>query len=66
MAAYVEETGCGRVLARLDRAELVAAIGALRQGYERYRKSAAEVGQRDFSQEEFVAAHRRLYRTLVG
>jgi len=66
MAAYVEETGCGRVLARLDPAELVAAIAALRQGYERYRARAAEVGQRDFSQEEFVAAHRRLYRTLVG
>ena len=66
MAAYVEDTGCGRVLARLDKAELIAAIGALRQGYETYRARAAEVGRRDFSQEEFVAAHRRLYQALVG
>ena len=66
MAAYVEDTGCGRVLARLDKAELIAAVGALRQGYETYRARASDVGQRDFSQEEFVAAHRRLYQALVG
>ena len=44
MAAYVRDTGCGRVLARLDATELVTAIGALRRDYETYRARAAAGG----------------------
>ena len=65
MAAYVRDTGCGRVLARLDATEVVTAIGALRRDYETYRARAAAVGRRDFSQEDFVATHRKLYQALL-
>ena len=65
MAAYVRDTGCGRVVARLETADLVEAIRELRQDYKAYRARAAEVGRRDFSQEDLVAAHRELYRALL-
>jgi glycosyltransferase involved in cell wall biosynthesis len=65
MAAYVRDTGCGRVLDRLDETELITAIGELRRGYETYRARAAAVGRQDFSQEDFITAHRRLYQAVV-
>jgi hypothetical protein len=44
---------------------VVSAIGALRRDYETYRARAAAVGRRDFSREDFVAAHRKLYQALL-
>lgn len=66
MARYVRETGCGRVVPRLEASALLEAIQQLRHGYERYRRRASEVGRHDFSQEELVAGHRHLYHALVG
>jgi glycosyltransferase involved in cell wall biosynthesis len=65
MADYVRETGCGRVVPGLSAPGLVEAIRHLRQDYETYRTRAREVGKRDFSLEEFVTVHRRLYQALA-
>ena len=66
MAEYVQETGCGGVVPRLEKAVLIAAIEQLKQRYEACRTRAVEVAKRDFSQEELFTAHRDLYQTLVG
>jgi glycosyltransferase involved in cell wall biosynthesis len=66
MAEYVRDTGCGRVVRGLRAADLIEAIRLLRQDYAWYQTRAAEVGQRDFSQDALVAAHRELYRALTG
>ena len=66
MAEYVRETGCGRVVPRLDTVDVTEALRQLRQGYETYRARAVEVGQRDFPQEALVTAYRDLYRTVTG
>jgi glycosyltransferase involved in cell wall biosynthesis len=66
MAAYVRDTGCGRVLPHLEKADLIATIQELRRDYETYRARAAQVGRRDFSHEDFVAAHQELYGALVA
>ena len=55
MADYVREIGCGRVVPGLSAPGLVEAI----------RTRAREVGKRDFSLEEFVTVHRRLYQALA-
>jgi glycosyltransferase involved in cell wall biosynthesis len=64
MADYVRETGCGRVVPRPGVTGLIEAIRELRQDYDAYRARARAVGPRDFSLEDFLAAHRDLYRTL--
>lgn len=66
MAEYVRETGCGRVVPRVDTVDVTDALRQLRKGYETYRARAVEVGQRDFSQEALVAAYRDLYRAVTG
>ena len=66
MAEYVRDTGCGRVVPRLGASDLLEAIQQLRQDYAVYQARASEVGKRDFSQAEFVAAHRALYHSLAG
>jgi glycosyltransferase involved in cell wall biosynthesis len=66
MACYVRDTGCGRVVPRLETTDLIAAIDQLRQDYAAHRTRAADVGKRDFSQDELVTAHRRLYRALIS
>ena len=65
MAEYVRETGCGRVVPRLAAADLLEAIRLLRLDYATCRARAVDVGQRDFSQETLVAAHRELYQALT-
>ena len=65
MAGYVRETGCGRVVPRLAAADLLEAIRLLRLDYATCRVRAVDVGQRDFSQETLVAAHRELYQALT-
>ena len=66
MAGYVRETGCGLVVPRLEKTDLIATVRRLRQSYEAYRARALEVGQRDFSQAELVTAHRELYSAVAG
>src|SRR5262245_59184493 len=61
MADYVRDTGCGLVVPTLGKVDLLDAVRHLRQGYQRYRTKAVEVGTRSFSEEEFVTAHRDLY-----
>jgi glycosyltransferase involved in cell wall biosynthesis len=66
MAEYVRETGCGRVVPRLEETDLLEAIRCLRRDYATHRARAVEVGRRDFAQDDLVTAHRALYQALAG
>jgi glycosyltransferase involved in cell wall biosynthesis len=65
MARFVQRTGCGRVISRLEKNVLVEAIRQLRANYETCRARALDVGRRDLSQSEMIAAHRALYHALT-
>jgi UDP:flavonoid glycosyltransferase YjiC (YdhE family) len=64
MAEHVRETGCGRVVPELSASALIEAIRRLRQDYDEHRARARVVGTRDFTLDEFLGAHRRLYQAL--
>lgn len=61
MAGYVERTGCGRVVERVDGADVLAALAQLEAGYDVHRSAALAVGRRDFSRRGLLEAYGQLY-----
>ncbi len=65
MADYVRETGSGEVADGVGETEVLAAITRLRSDYDRRQGRAAEVGKRDFSHDDLIAAYRDVYETAL-
>jgi glycosyltransferase involved in cell wall biosynthesis len=65
MADYVEKTGCGKVVERVTPADILAAIDALAREYDTLQKSAQQVGQRDFSQQQMIASYQKVYNRIL-
>ncbi|MGD1994480.1 MAG: glycosyltransferase [Anaerolineae bacterium] len=61
MADYVERTGCGRVVERVDAADVLAALARLEADYDAHRSAALEMGRRDFSRRGLLEAYGELY-----
>jgi glycosyltransferase involved in cell wall biosynthesis len=65
MADYVESTGCGRVVERVEPADILQAIEGLVCDYESLQKSAQQVGPREFSQQRMIDSYRTLYDQVL-
>jgi glycosyltransferase involved in cell wall biosynthesis len=65
MADYVEQTGCGEVVANVTPADILAAVETLAGHYETRQQVARQVGQRDFSQQVMLASFRQVYEQVV-
>jgi glycosyltransferase involved in cell wall biosynthesis len=66
MAEYVERTGCGVVIERIDPADILAAVRSLVEGYSNLQSVARQVGQRDFSQQRMIASYQEVYERVLG
>jgi len=64
MADYVERTGCGVVLDKVDVESILGAAESLAKDYTTLATKAAVAGQRDFSQTKLVQAYEQLYQRL--
>jgi glycosyltransferase involved in cell wall biosynthesis len=65
MADYVEETGCGQVVAAVSAGEVLDALAQLEAGYGACCAAASRVGRRDWQQQRLVEAYRELYAEYV-
>jgi glycosyltransferase involved in cell wall biosynthesis len=65
MADYVEQTGCGEVVANVTPADILAAVEALADHYETRQQVARQVGQRDFSQQVMLDSFRQVYEQVL-
>lgn len=65
MADYVEESGCGAVIETLTADSILAALEMWCGQYAELTATACVVGQRDFSQQQFVEAYGALYQRLM-
>jgi glycosyltransferase involved in cell wall biosynthesis len=65
MADYVEQTGCGEVVANVTPADIMAAVETLAGHYEVRQQVARQVGQRDFSQQVMIASFRKVYEQVL-
>jgi glycosyltransferase involved in cell wall biosynthesis len=65
LAEHVEHTGCGQVVRGVDQADLVKAIGHVKEGYSSFQANAVRVGQRDFSLEGLVESYRGVYASVL-
>jgi len=61
MSDYVEQVGCGKVIASVSAADILEAIQALRRDYGALQASAQLVGQRDFPLEKTLSAFQEVY-----
>lgn len=66
MADYVEETGCGAVVEEVSAESILTALEEWSTTYARLEAVAQTVGQRDFSQEHFVASYLKLYTQILN
>jgi glycosyltransferase involved in cell wall biosynthesis len=66
MADYVERTGCGCVVERVDAAGVLEALNRLEANYDAHRATALEVGRRDFSRRGLLEAYGSLYSAVQG
>jgi len=66
MADYVERMGCGQVVKRVTSTDILAAVDALARNYADLRKSAQQVGQRDFSQRAMLVSYQKVYERVLG
>ena len=65
MSDYVDQTVCGKVVERIDAAEILQAIRALEQDYDRAQAVASQAGDRDFSQQAMVGSFETVYRAVL-
>ena len=61
MADYVNSRQCGVVVEDMNIEVLSAAIGNLKRNYELFARNAAQIGRDEFSIDNLVENHRRLY-----
>jgi glycosyltransferase involved in cell wall biosynthesis len=66
MADYVEQTGCGKVVKRVTPSDILTAVEALVREYGPLQKSAQQVGQRDFSQQQMLASYQKIYERVLA
>jgi glycosyltransferase involved in cell wall biosynthesis len=66
MAAYVEKTGCGKVIERVTPSEILAAVESLAAEYDALKSVAQQVGQRDFSLQAMLSSFESVYAHALG
>ncbi|MCB9150763.1 MAG: glycosyltransferase [Caldilineaceae bacterium] len=66
MADYVAESGCGVVIEEVNAESVLAAVEKWSGQYAQVAETARTVGQRDFSQQQFINAYEKLYARLTS
>jgi glycosyltransferase involved in cell wall biosynthesis len=61
MARYVTQMGCGVVVDQVRAAAILAALDQLTERYDDLCRTAAQVGPRDFTLEQTIAAYQKVY-----
>ncbi|MCA9920996.1 MAG: glycosyltransferase [Anaerolineales bacterium] len=64
MSDYVDKTGCGVVVESVSATALVAAIKQFEENYAELVKTAAAVGQRDFTLQKMIDSWRIVYQSV--
>jgi glycosyltransferase involved in cell wall biosynthesis len=66
MADYVKKTGCGKVVECVTPTDILTAVDTLAREYDTLQKSAQQVGQRDFSQQQMIASYQEVYERILA
>jgi glycosyltransferase involved in cell wall biosynthesis len=66
MADYVAQTASGLVVAAVTPDHVVTALKKLELNYAELQRAAAEVAQRDFSQQEMINSYGRVYQDILA
>ena len=65
MSNYVQQTGCGVVLAQVTPEQIVQAIKQFVAEYEMMQETAVRVGQRDFTLQKMIQSFQKVYEQIL-
>jgi glycosyltransferase involved in cell wall biosynthesis len=66
IARYVEKTGCGVIVERVDATNIRSAFDTLMGHYEDYQQRALQLGASNWTSERAVATYGQIYKDLLG